>query len=123
MTPADKVRIGLALAREGFADLRDERSTLARWLAENRAAIAGGEQEALSLRFEATRGRADRVLSGSTLPRSRLRDGVLVAAPSMGEETARSLALYCPTGASRRAGSALRRGLLARWFSGGDGGA
>ncbi len=120
LPPADKVAVGLALAREGFAELRDEALTLARWQAENRAAIAGGEGEALALRFEAMRGRAARVQSGTLPARTRLRDDGALVPAAPGAEEARSLALYCPRGA--RAGVAVgpapeRRSWLARWWA------
>lgn len=118
MSPADKVRIGLALSREGFAELRDEALMLARWQAENRAATAGGEGEALALRFEAMRGRAARVQSGTLPARSRLRDDGAIVAASVGDEETRSLALYCPRGARAALPAAgERRGWLARWWA------
>ena len=82
MTPAEKVAHGLELAAEGFDDLRRERTDLAQRLALNRAAIVGGEQRALSLRFEAMRDRQDRSLSGTLPARLRLRDGLRVEAPA-----------------------------------------
>ena len=120
MTPADKVAVGLALAREGFAELRDEALMLARWQAENRAATAGGEGEALALRFEAMRGRASRVAGGTLPPRMRLRDdGVHVPALPLGAEEQRSLALYCPRGAGKALPEGQgRRGWWARWWGG-----
>lgn len=101
MSPAGKVALGLELAAEGFAELRTERADLARRVAENRAAIVGGEQRALALRYEAMRDRQDRSLSGALPARLRLRDGLAVEAPTLAEETARSLSLYVPTRAAR----------------------
>ena len=124
LPPADKVAVGLALAREGFAELRDERAVLARWLDENRRAIAGGEQEALALRYSAMRDRAPRSMAGTLEPHKRLRDDGAIVVASPGAEVERSLALYCPRGA-RGARAALpvgpveRRGWLARWWGGG----
>jgi len=118
--PADKVSHGLWLARQGFAELREERAALAQALDANRRAIAGGEQEALALRYEAVRDRGERSLGGTMPPRMRLRDGVGVVLPETAreEETARSLALYCPRGARAAlpAARAERRGWWARWW-------
>lgn len=114
MSPAAKVAHGLELAAEGFAALRAERARLGAALAANREAIAGGEGQALALRYEAMRNRSDRVTALPAKPRERLRDGVLVGAPSIAEETAKSLALYVPSSAGKAAPPALRRGLLAR---------
>lgn len=114
MTPASKVATGLELAAEGFAELRAERADLARRLSVNREVMAGGEQRALSLRFEAMRDRQERSLSGALPDRMRLRDGMRVPAPSLDAETSRSLDLYVPSHAGRAAPPVLRRGLLAR---------
>ena len=121
MTPADKVAHGLWLARMGFAELREERAALAAALDANRRAIAGGEQEALALRYEAVRDRGERSLSGTMPPRMRLRDGVGVVLDDerARAEQERSLALYCPTGAARSAPAALRRGWASRLLGGG----
>lgn len=113
MTPAEKVAHGLELAAEGFDDLRRERTDLAQRLALNRAAIVGGEQRALSLRFEAMRDRQDRSLSGTLPARLRLRDGLRVEAPTIERETQHSLDLYVPTRATRMP-SAPRVSILAR---------
>ena len=120
LPPADKVAVGLALAREGFAELRDEALTLARWQAENRAATAGGEGEALALRFEAMRGRASRVQSGTLPSRTRLRDDGALVPAAPGAEEARSLALYCPRGARAALPVAHveRPSRWARWWAG-----
>ena len=111
--------VGLALAREGFAELRDERAVLARWLDENRRAIAGGEQEALALRYSAMRDRAPRSMAGTLEGHKRLRDDGAIVVASPGAEEARSLALYCPRGARAALPVAPveRRGWLARWWA------
>lgn len=112
MTPAAKVAHGLELAAEGFADLRRERAELTARLEANRAAFVGGEGRAVALRFQALRGRDTRV-TASDVPR-RLHDGLRSEARDVSAETARSLALYLPSGASKAAPGPLRRGLLAR---------
>ena len=116
MSPAEKVAAGLDLAAEGMAELRQERVYLAERLAFNRAALAHGEGRALALRYQAHRDRDARAPSQVTPPR--LHDGPR-SAERQSEETARSLALYCPTGASRVAPAALRRGWAARLLGGG----
>lgn len=123
LPPADKVAVGLALAREGFAELRDERAVLARWLDENRRAIAGGEQEALALRYSAMRDRAPRSMAGTLEGHKRLRDDGAIVVASPGAEVERSLALYCPRGARAAlpVGAVPARGWLARWWAGATG--
>lgn len=113
MTPADKVATGLDLAAEGMAELRQERIHLAERLAANRAALAHGEGRALALRYQAHRDRDARAPS-QVVP-ARLHDGLRAGAGrDVSADTARSLALYCPTGAARVAPAEVRRGWAAR---------
>jgi len=116
VTPAAKVATGLELAAEGFADLRRERAELHHQLEANRAALVGGEQRALAMRYQALRARNVRhLLPGETaIPTAPAHDGLRAELQEHDPRTARSLALYVPSGAGKDAPGPLRRGLLAR---------
>ncbi len=116
MTPAAKVAAGLDLAAEGFADLRRERADLHARIETNRAALVGGEHRALAMRYQAIRARNVRhLLPGeTTIPAAPAHDGLRVEVREVDARTARSLALYVPSGGGKAAPGPLRRGLLAR---------
>ena len=116
MTPAAKVSAGLELAAEGFADLRRERAELQARIEINRAALVGGEQRALAMRYQAIRARNVRhLLPGEiTIPAAPAHDGLRVEVREVDPRTARSLELYLPGGASKAAPGALRRSFLSR---------
>ena len=116
MTPAAKVATGLELAAEGFADLRRERAELHHQLEANRAALVGGEQRALAMRYQALRARNVRhLLPGETsIPTAPPFDGLRAELPVSDPRTSRSLELYLPSRASKAAAGPLRRGFFAR---------
>ena len=104
------------LVRSEVRAFRAERADLQSRIETNRAALVGGEHRALAMRYQALRARTVRhLLPGETsIPAPPAHDGLRVEVRETDPRTARSLALYLPSGASARAPGALRRSLLAR---------